>query len=419
MDSIEQIFSMMPDRIPFRERKSPDEKILTPPKIAKEMVDALPDEVWNSHTTFLDPTCKSGIFLHEIYKKLMESDAVKTVYPDRKERHFHIINNQLYGIAMDKQCQLISMRTAYGQLKEDGHIISLSDYMAMVKNPDRRFLYEILKKEFNTVKFDVVIGNPPYNNDIYLDFVQLGHKLSNKYSCWITPAKWQAKGGAKNEQFRKDIVPYMEKIVYYPYTKDVFDVTVGGGITFYIIDNNRKLNQKQILEIKSIDKRVIFKNEITCRDENRKTYFNDIYENIVKKVIDKRQALTIGNYKEAPCYVEVSHLSADKDKSNCMGGLITTPFYKSNSISCIQNIHTIFSGTEGQCDSFISFVNTKTVRFLLMLSLYVPITNNICWRFVPKPEAFDHIFTDAELYEKYNLTQEEINIIESVIKERK
>ena len=55
----------------------------------------------------------------------------------------------------------------------------------------------------------------------------------------------------------------------------------------------------------------------------------------------------------------------------------------------------------------------------MMLSLYVPITNNICWRFVPTPKAFDHIFTDQELYEEYNLTDEEINIIESVIKERK
>ncbi len=54
-----------------------------------------------------------------------------------------------------------------------------------------------------------------------------------------------------------------------------------------------------------------------------------------------------------------------------------------------------------------------------MLSLYVPITNNICWRFVPAPKAFDHIFTDQELYEEYNLTSEEINIIEPVIKERK
>lgn len=41
------------------------------------------------------------------------------------------------------------------------------------------------------------------------------------------------------------------------------------------------------------------------------------------------------------------------------------------------------------------------------------------FEFVPDPGAFDHIFTDEELYKKYNLTDEEINIIESVIKERK
>lgn len=45
--------------------------------------------------------------------------------------------------------------------------------------------------------FDVVIGNPPYNNDLYLDFVQLGYKLSSNYVCMITPAKWQAKGGGE------------------------------------------------------------------------------------------------------------------------------------------------------------------------------------------------------------------------------
>lgn len=41
------------------------------------------------------------------------------------------------------------------------------------------------------------------------------------------------------------------------------------------------------------------------------------------------------------------------------------------------------------------------------------------WQFIPDPGSFDHIFTDDELYKKYNLTPEEINIIESVIKERK
>lgn len=47
------------------------------------------------------------------------------------------------------------------------------------------------------MKFDVVIGNPPYNNDLYLDFVQLGYQLSSNYVCMITPAKWQAKGGGR------------------------------------------------------------------------------------------------------------------------------------------------------------------------------------------------------------------------------
>lgn len=44
---------------------------------------------------------------------------------------------------------------------------------------------------------------------------------------------------------------------------------------------------------------------------------------------------------------------------------------------------------------------------------------NEVWKFVPAPEVFDHIFTDDELYKKYDLTDEEITIIESVIKERK
>lgn len=41
------------------------------------------------------------------------------------------------------------------------------------------------------------------------------------------------------------------------------------------------------------------------------------------------------------------------------------------------------------------------------------------WQFIPDPGEFDHIFTDDELYQRYNLTQDEINIIESIIKERK
>ena len=46
----------------------------------------------------------------------------------------------------------------------------------------------------------------------------------------ITPAKWQAKGGGQNDLFRKTIVPYMSKIVFYPDCIDVFGIGEVGGI---------------------------------------------------------------------------------------------------------------------------------------------------------------------------------------------
>ena len=70
--------------------------------------------------------------------------------------------------------------------------------------------------------------------------------------------------------------------------------------------------------------------------------------------------------------------------------------------------------------SFLSYIQSKLVSFLVFIGISgLTIMNDETWRFVPKQEAFDHIFTDEELYKKYKLTDEEINIIESVIKERK
>ena len=72
-----------------------------------------------------------------------------------------------------------------------------------------------------------------------------------------------------------------------------------------------------------------------------------------------------------------------------------------------------------ECESFISYCYTKLVRFLYFIGICGSAVSKNFFGFVPCPDKFDHIFTDQELYQKYGLTQEEINIIESVIKERK
>ena len=94
-------------------------------------------------------------------------------------------------------------------------------------------LIDEMKKEFGQMKFDVVIGNPPYNKGMDLDFVDLGYKISNKYTVMITPAKWQTTAddysgcASKNinyKQFREMYVPHMSYVCFYPQSMEVFDI---------------------------------------------------------------------------------------------------------------------------------------------------------------------------------------------------
>lgn len=87
---------------------------------------------------------------------------------------------------------------------------------------------------------------------------------------------------------------------------------------------------------------------------------------------------------------------------------------------CKDDFLVLCKGDEKTIDSYISYINTKLIKMLLFAGCVGPNASNLeFWRFVPDPGAFDHIFTDEELYKKYGLTQDEINLIESVIKERK
>ena len=50
-----------------------NDEVFTPPDVANKMLDMLPQELFsNPNSTFLDPACKSGIFLREIAKRLIK-----------------------------------------------------------------------------------------------------------------------------------------------------------------------------------------------------------------------------------------------------------------------------------------------------------------------------------------------------------
>ena len=89
-----------------------NDEVFTPPDVANAMLDMLPQELFsNPNTTFLDPACKSGVFLREIAKRLLI--GLKDVIPDLQERVDHIFQKQLFGIAITELTSLLSRRSLY------------------------------------------------------------------------------------------------------------------------------------------------------------------------------------------------------------------------------------------------------------------------------------------------------------------
>ena len=448
------------------------DKHKVPDDIARDMVALLPEEVFVPEAKFFDPFCRYGELLMDVKDRLMKSQHMIKAFPDEDDREDHIRDNQLYAFVIDekglKDVTRIIHRTSSPR---EPHVVCFGDeavYKAAMKSDSKVFILEKLK-ELGQMKFDVVIGNPPYNNDIYLDFVEIGHNLASQYTVMVTPAKWQAKGGKKNEDFRKNIVPYMSKIVYYPVATDIFDIKEWDGITYYLVD-------KQLCVNKEIENKCIWQKLFNS------THYRPIgnhLNNAVVSILDKVRGakgfstltvsydssfyLTASDVKELSV-IDINEFNIPIIGGDSQGNMITVGYcsnrhpiknaetigmykvimhcmpgrnstlvsdgttYGNSAIKilepneCCKNAYLVLftSYDKNEVESFGSYLNTRFIRLLTYCGCVGSQAGcDEFWRFVPAPEAFDHIFTDQELYKKYGLTDDEIAIIESVIKERK
>ena len=89
-----------------------NDEVFTSPKLVNELLDVLPQELFtNPNTTFLDPVCKSGVFLREIAKRLI--NGLENTIPDLQQRLDNIFKRQLFGIAITEITSLLARRSVY------------------------------------------------------------------------------------------------------------------------------------------------------------------------------------------------------------------------------------------------------------------------------------------------------------------
>lgn len=465
------------DLFPLEDRWGKD-GVFTPTNIVKDMIDLLPDSIWNPESTFIDISCKTGAFLAEIYTRLDTELSKLDEYKDPVKRRSHILNNQLFGLALrNDESLFFSRRNVFGDPFSDNiDVINAgnSSYLDLVKQKQYSIIETQLKGKFGRMKFDVVVGNPPYNNDIYLKFVAFGHRLSTQYTLMITPAKWQAKTDGKpagsstvdkNVEFRTKIVPFMSKIVYYPCADDIFDIVEADGIQYYILSKENSTYKD--IQIKCKRQPAL---ECTWYKSNVAILVNELTLQIIRKAfivgggsLSQRIEFEKYNYVKDKLYIEVYNESEIEVWGGTSGmkfgmlGMIDSNNLKTlNGISKYKvfvnkligdatairadgkrigmikprilgpnQVYTSNFGMLGVFDSktealsMLSYFDTKFVRFLMSVVVSGAGLTKQYFRWVPDPGKFDHIFTDEELYNKYGLTDDEIKVIESVIKERK
>lgn len=492
-----------PDALSCLANLSSDE-VFTPPRIVNDMLDMLPQKLFkNPDTTFLDPACKTGVFLREIAKRLIE--GLERTFPDLNQRLEHIYKHQLFGIGMTEITALMSRRSLYcskyangdysvGRFTEpEGNIRykrikhtwkgSSCIYCGAPKEKYQRsrelesHAYEFIHRSdpegILNMKFDVIIGNPPYqlgSNDkrstsrdkpIYNQFIEQAKKLKPRYLTMIIPSRWMASGLGLND-FRRIMLKdlHIRKLVDFPVANEVFPgVEVKGGICYFLWDrdntgfcevttvrNNNSygpvvrnlgefdvfvrdsraldilhkvIEQKEpsMIDILSVDKEFGWTSNYDGFHDKKDNGDVALYYNRkgkrLKGWINRNQIMKSTNLIDK-WKVMIPQAGSDGGQK-IPDFVLGTSFIVPSPSVCTQTYLFFYTDSENEAKSINSYVQTKFFRFLVSLRKITQHATRSTYTWVPQQD-WNCNWTDNILYEKYGLSEENIAYIETMIR---
>ena len=477
-----------------------NDEVFTPPELANQVLDMLPQELFqNPESRFLDPVCKTGVFLREIAKRLTK--GLEGKIPNLQERLNHIFSKQLYGIGITEMTSLLSRRSLYCSKYANSQWSICTDFdsptgnIRFVRNPhswrynkclfcggakemyDRgdlleshayEFIHTTKPEELFNVKFDVIIGNPPYQlsdggaqasaTPIYQLFVKQAKKLNPRYLTMIIPARWYS-GGKWLDEFRAEMIDdkRIRQIHDFLNAQDCFGtgVEIKGGVCYFLWDRDNS----GLCRVATHDRAsIISESERYLREAGSDVFIrHNLGISIFHKVRSRKENTfdTIVSSRR-PFGFTTNYVANPKIKIGIKlyqrGGIglvekkailrnqplvekwkvFISKAYNAGDTYPHQIINKPFVGEPGSCctetyvvigpfsnknetENAISYVRTRFFRFLVFLKKISQDATSKVYSFVPIQD-FSRPWTDQELYGKYGLTYDEISFVESMIR---
>lgn len=480
-----------------------NDEVFTPPVVVNRMLDLLPAELWrNLDARFLDPVSKTGVFLREIAKRLMEGLSERI--PDRQQRADHIFTRQLFGLAITELTALLSRRSVYCSKQANGPYSVCSAFHDADGNIRFRstehswqngrcrycgasrevydrddtlesHAYEFIHTEnpetiFPDMKFDVIIGNPPYQLEVgiekdnyaiplYHKFIQQAKKLRPRFISMIIPSRWFA-GGRGMDDFREEMLhdTRLQILVDYPNAADCFPgIDLSGGVCYFlwnseyngickIVSNRGKDYQstmnRPLLEpgndtfirfneaIPIIRKIIAYKEPTFDSLVSTQTPFGIVssFKDYSDKPFEESIAIyTVNGVK----YIREDQVSKNRQWINPYKVFISKSYGERGAYpyrflakpfigtprSCYTQTYLMIGpfNTSIECENVISYINTRFFRFCIMQKKNTQDAMRGVYSYVPIQD-FSQLWTDEKLYAKYGITDEEIKFIESMVR---
>lgn len=509
-----------------------NDEVFTPRKVVDRMLDSLPEEVWhNPDYRWLNPASKTGIFEREIAIRLDE--GLRDIIPDVEIRRKHILQDMIFSIGQTKFTANVARRTLYyccqanrpcDGIMEDGHYVNgyaigngtwfddaegnvktpCSDHMLrkgkciycgisekskyLDANQREKYSYDFIHcgpgdelqtylanrffKGDKSVKFDVIIGNPPYQlNDggglngssakpIYQLFVENAISIKPKYICMIIPAKWYS-GGKGLDKFREHMLTcqHMSHLIDYDNFKLVFPtVELAGGVCYFLWNSDYINNVCLITNVsdkcENTEKRALNQFPVFIRNNCAVNIVDKIvsqYASFLNEKVSARLPFNITTtYKPKkqgiPCFftqkdgvkfvdqndvidkervldkwkflIPKAPIAGQTDFSKPIGF-----YYDGNTViakpgECCSESWLVAGAfnTKQEAEYFKSYIFTKIVRFLILQTVVSQNMTRKNFIFVPDLINYNRVYDDSYLRKKWKITDAEWSLIESKIR---